>query len=888
MGDEKVADGEALLDEAAGKVRRRLDALLRGEEVVSTGDGGAPAGAPVAEVGPYRVKRELGSGGMGTVLLAERTDGVIERDVAVKLIRGFPTEEGKRRLRQERQVLADLDHPAIARLLDGGETPEGQPYLVMEYVEGRGLLEHVKDAGLDASGRIQLWQEIAEAVAHAHQRLVVHRDLKPSNVRVRPDGHPKLLDFGVAKLGVLSESEANTSTRVFTPGYAAPEQESGGAITTRTDVHALGTMLRELMLGLRGDDRPSSTPVPPVPLAPDLAAIVAKARSTDPKERYSTVDAMQEDVRRFEAGLPVSARPGHPVSRAAKWVWRNRGTTALVAAALLIVAGFVFQLKEGRDQALEAERVAVAARASAEQEARRARALLDFVVGTFEAAAPEQTLGQKLTVRQLLGAAEGRLEKHRGPDRAALVVLLGQLYGGLGDRTNTIRLAGTATVALGTPKEMDEARLLVSANLILSNALTAARRSEDGLRAAERALELWRQWLADDVALGREIKRFLGQAYSNTYNHEAAEKIMREVLTSTPADPAVAIDERVDALSTLCTVATRTGRLDEAAASSRRLSAVVASLPADHPHRVTALRAEGDVHTAGERWPQAYAAYQAAIALQSTLSEGKGDILATLYNELGIAAFRGGNFRLAYEAIGQAIAVVPPEDLQGPDRAMRLTNLSALADFAGDYPRALALLDEAVVLGRNAWVPDEFHEMRGTRGRILALLGRFDEGRAELLSARSQLSAEAADRRAILTVRLGQLEQWAQRAEAAERYFKEGEAALPPGPESARMQRTVDRGLAVVAVQRGRAVEALERFDRLLGDFEESYGPDSTNTWMLRAERASALALAGRAEEARQQLDAAIPKLEQAMRPTAYNLAQAIALRRRLGPVKGE
>ena len=464
------------------------------------------------------------------------------------------------------------------------------------------------------------------------------------------------------------------------------------------------------------------------------------------------------------------------------------------------------------------------------------------------------------------------------------MVPLGQLYESESDRSTTYRLVVTATVAVATQAAVAAARRLVGANMDLSNALTAARRSEEGLGAAERALELWRQWLPQDVALGREIKRFVGTAYSNTYDHEAAEKVMREVLTSTPADPAVAIDEKVDCLNILCTVATRTGRHDEAAALSRQLSAVVASLPADHPHRVTALRAEGDVHTARERWPEAFAAYRSAIALQSTLSEGKGDVLATLYNELGVAAFRGSNFRLAYDSIERSMAVVPQEDLQASDRAMGLTNLSAIADFAGDYQKALALLDEAVVLGRDSWVPDEFYEMKGTRGRILAMLGRFDEGRAELLPARSKLSPEAADRRAILTVRLGQLEQWARRPEAAERYFREAEATLPPGPESARMQRTIDRGLAVVAVLRGRGPEALERFDRLLADFEQTYGADATNTWMLRAEHAAALALVGREDEARKQLDAAIPKLGEAMRPTAYNLAQAVALRRRLGP----
>ncbi|MEO6872537.1 MAG: serine/threonine-protein kinase [Chthoniobacterales bacterium] len=205
------------------------------------------------QFGAYRILREIGRGGLGTVYLAERADHEYRKEVALKLVRrGLDTEDILERFRHERQILAQLDHPNIARLIDGGTTDEGLPYFVMEYVEGTTLTKYCETQQLGAEERLKLFRKVCEAVSYAHQNLVIHRDLKPSNILVTAEGTPKLLDFGIAKV-LASDEEAFTQTipalRVMTPEYASPEQIKGGKITTRSDVYSLGMLLYELLTG---------------------------------------------------------------------------------------------------------------------------------------------------------------------------------------------------------------------------------------------------------------------------------------------------------------------------------------------------------------------------------------------------------------------------------------------------------------------------------------------------------------------------------------------------------------------------------------------------------------------------------------------------------------
>jgi len=325
------------------------------------------------QIGPWRLEAVLGSGGMSMVYLASRTDAQFEQHAALKLLkRGMDTDDILRRFVNERQVLADLDHPGIARLLDGGATDDGLPYLVMEYVQGTPVDRYCEDRHLDVEARLRLFLTVCDPVQHAHDRGVIHRDLKPANILVTPDGRPKLLDFGIAKVLDTTASSGTvditaTEVRLMTPEYASPEQVRGTAIGPASDVYSLGVVLYELLTGhrpyplttrLRHDVEQAICEFqPPRPsaaigsrpdsrrlrsrLAGDLDTIVLMALRKEPERRYASVRELREDIERSLAGRPVLARPDTWRYRTSKFVRRNK---VLVSAALGIILALTIGL----------------------------------------------------------------------------------------------------------------------------------------------------------------------------------------------------------------------------------------------------------------------------------------------------------------------------------------------------------------------------------------------------------------------------------------------------------------------------------------------------------------------------------------------------------------
>lgn len=319
-------------------------------------------------IGAYQLKHELGRGGMGTVWLAERADGRFEQQVAIKLLkRGTDTEEVLRRFRAERQILARLDHPGIARLYDGGETDDGLPFFVLEYIAGgEPLTDFATHHSLSIPDRLALFRKVCAAVQFAHQNLVVHRDLKPANVLVTPEAEPKLLDFGIARLLEPDDIGSGSSllmtavdSRRLTPAYASPEQVRGNPITTASDIYTLGVLLYELLTGKSPHQfataHPSPTELlrvigeqiarpPSVIAAPgmrrqlrgDLDNIVLRAMAPDAARRYSSASTLADDLARFTAGRTVRARPDTIGYRSAKFIQRNK--VGVAAGALIVVA----------------------------------------------------------------------------------------------------------------------------------------------------------------------------------------------------------------------------------------------------------------------------------------------------------------------------------------------------------------------------------------------------------------------------------------------------------------------------------------------------------------------------------------------------------------------
>jgi tetratricopeptide (TPR) repeat protein len=351
-----------------------------GKVAASLHSPGVSSGTARQRIGPYRIEEKLGEGGMGAVYLAVRDDDQYRKKVAVKLIRrGLDAPWLIERFRHERQILASLEHPHIARLLDGGNTEDGLPYLVMEFVEGEPITRYCETRKLPVVDRIRLFRQVCDAVSYAHRNLVIHRDLKPANILATADGGPRLLDFGTAKLtgSTEPESPSHTVAPMMTPDYASPEQVRGEPVTTASDVYSLGVILYELLCGrkpyetqgnaalalervITGDEpKAPSTVSQRRELRGDLDRIVLMAMHRDPARRYGSVDQLSEDLRRYLEGLPVSARQDSLAYRAGKFIRRNTLAVAAMAigvATLIAGAGVaLWQAREARIAAHKAE-----------------------------------------------------------------------------------------------------------------------------------------------------------------------------------------------------------------------------------------------------------------------------------------------------------------------------------------------------------------------------------------------------------------------------------------------------------------------------------------------------------------------------------------------------
>src|SRR3984957_15640351 len=432
-------------------------------------------------IGPYRVLRTLGAGGMGEVYLAERADAEFEQQVAIKVVHSGAVGRGaSSRLKIERQILAQLDHPNIAHLLDGGTLPDETAYIVMECAAGTPLDAYCDALPLDVAARLELFQTVCAAVHYAHQNLIVHRDLKPSNILVTRSGVPKLLDFGIAKL--LDDRQARHHTlavthadlRIITPDHASPEQVRGQAITTASDVYVLGVLLYKLLAGIGPYVIPSTRltqieraicekdPPPPSEMVSadessesksiaeargtsakrlrrtldgDLNNIVLMAMRKEADRRYGSAEQLSGDIQRYLEGKPVIARRDTVSYRTSKFVKRHwLPVSAAAAATFMIVAFSVTTYEQSLRIAAERDRAAQQ-RERAEHERARAEEVSSFLVNLFKLSDPEENRGNQVTARELLDSGAKRLEaglQNQPETKAALLSTVGAVYDSLG------------------------------------------------------------------------------------------------------------------------------------------------------------------------------------------------------------------------------------------------------------------------------------------------------------------------------------------------------------------------------------------------------------------------------------------------------------------------
>ncbi len=489
--------------------------------------------APGARVGAWEVVRELGTGGMGTVYLAQRADGEFAQRAALKILAAdLSGGNAEVRFAAERQILAGLAHPHIAGVLDGGVSADGRPYFVMEHVEGVSLSVHCDARRLDVRARLRLFLTVCDAVQYAHQNLIVHRDLKPSNILVTREGVPTLLDFGIAK--VLDarpfpgpSALTQPGVRVLTPEFAAPEQFHGLAITPASDVYQLGMLLHELLVGRRpvggtppwAGEMPESVSIPPAVrpsrvasrdgardtpgeteavvrraaarrttpdrlsrrLRGDLDAIVLKTLRPEPERRYATAGLLADDLKRHLAGRPVRARPDTLAYRGGKFVRRHAFGLAATAAAFLLVLGFALGMdRQARRTALERD---------------RAEQVIGFLVGMFQSTDPAVAQGDTVTVREVLdrGAVRVRTELGGQPGvQATLLEVMGDVYSTLGLLDSAVGLLDEA-LALRRTAPGSDARQLTTTVRRLGMFQTQAGRFEVAAPLLDEALERLRQ-----------------------------------------------------------------------------------------------------------------------------------------------------------------------------------------------------------------------------------------------------------------------------------------------------------------------------------------------------------------------------------------------------------
>jgi eukaryotic-like serine/threonine-protein kinase len=449
-----------------------------------------------ARIGAWRIVKPIGRGGMGEVFLVERADGTYKQLAALKRLHGTRSGDATTRFERERQALAELAHPNIARLLDGGYGDDSQPYLVLEFIDGAALLDAIATWSLPL--RLQLFVKLCNAVHYAHQRLIIHRDLKPSNVLVRADGDPVLLDFGIAKFiesTTLAPAD-ETATQAFTPAYASPEQKAGRRVTTATDVYSLGMMLIDV-----ARDCPTTTSSK----NRELGLIISRATSDEADRRYASALALAEDITRFLQEKPVLAAPDSAFYRIRKFVGRNRLAVMTSALVTVLFAGLIVQVLVERERALEAKISAEKNARDAAVQAKAASQSLEVLRNALESLAPNETAGGIVTVNALLDKTYEQIRSNNSgtPVDRSISAMVGKLYF---STANLDRSQEALEFALSTapPESAAQAKEQAEVLAVLSNIYGMQQKHTEARATIDKAYKLRQTWLADNpVELAR-------------------------------------------------------------------------------------------------------------------------------------------------------------------------------------------------------------------------------------------------------------------------------------------------------------------------------------------------------------------------------------------------
>ncbi len=805
-------------------------------------------------IAPYRILCTLGVGGMGEVYLAERADAEFEHKVAIKVVHSGALARGvQSRLKIERQILAQLDHPNIAHLLDGGTLADGTAYIVMEYVDGMPIDSYCDTHHLDIPARLRLFQIVCAAVHYAHQNLIVHRDLKPSNILVTKAGMPKLLDFGIAKLlddrqvGRHTLAVTHADLRIMTPEHASPEQVMGHAITTASDVYVLGVLLYKLLAGagpyvistarLTDIERAICEKVPPLPsqaasgedsaearavaeargttvnrlrraLQGDLDNIVFMAMRKEPERRYGSAQQMAGDVQRFLDGKPVIARRDTLSYRSAKFIRRHWLPVAAGASVFALILAFAATTYvQSRRIAAERDRVAEQ-RERAERERSRAQEVSSFLVDLFKLSDPEVNRGNQVTARELLDSSAKRLQdalQDQPATKAALLTTVGAVYDSLGQYRDALPVLNES-LAL-QPQSRDKAHI-------------------DTLLELSRAL-------------------------SGTGDLGRAEPPLQEALRLAQSEYGAASADSGRALWALGRLRFQQGRFADAKDLYKRGLEILETTQAPPIEVSAALDDLAKVYGRELQWGLAKQTYERALNIDRRVLGDDHPRVASHLHNLAVVAQNMGDLKRAESLYRDAIYREERAlGSQHPETGVALGNYGFLLQREGRLAEAEPLLRRALDVTLKVYGPDNFNV--GYARVSLAML-LHDEGS------------------------LGEAEDEYRQALAI---YGKSLPAIHPWRAAALMQ------LARLQVDIGKPAEAVDASEQSL----RIWGASSTGSsaWTAQAHTVHAYALAhvGRTHEAADELTAALPLLLSARGPDdpAVRRAQEWLKNLRTGP----
>ena len=798
----------------------------------------------------YRLLSELGRGGYGTVFLAERADGQYRQRVAIKRLNlgPFASAAARARIRLERQILARLVHPHVARLLDGGELPDGTPFLVLEHIDGVPIDRYCEEHALDVAARVRLFLDVCEAVDYAHRNLVVHRDLKPSNVLVDGTGTVKLLDFGIAKpLEPTDDEAAGFETRhgemPLTPRYASPEQVRGHGVTTATDVYSLGVLLYELLTG-RSPYAPSSTPAelvraicetdPPRPSAAatgdgetarrrridaDLDAVVMKAMRKEAAERYGSAAELAGELRAYLEGRPVAARKGSRAYRMGKLLRRHKLPFAAAALFLLTIAGFSASLYLQLAETARQRDAAARERDAAQRERDGAKAVTDLLIDIFKVADPESG-GRELSARDLLDRGSARV------------------VDGLADKPEI------------------QARLLHALGRVYQNLGVF----EEATTKMERALAVRKGLATDDPVARGVVTGDLAWVLLHRNEMARAEPLFRQAVTTLTNAKGATAEETLTAKNGLASLMSMSGRADEAEPVMRDLlAATLANLGLREPP--------------GASGPPLGDKFR-AVGVQ-------------LHN-LGATELDLGRYDDAHRHFTQAVAVKSRLAKRNPASvANSIEALGNVDDMRGRFPDALVQHDRAIAIRREVYGDDHpaIGESLVNRGTALAGLGRQEEALAGYLRAVEIFErAYGRDHGGVATAlnnagnSLGAMGKHTEALAMLRDGLAIQERVL--GSDHPDVARSL-QNIGSLEGQMGRNADALATDRRAFDISTRVLGSDHPDTLERRAAVGADLLALGDARTARVELEAAVAGLEKLNVPlplaqARFNLARAI------------